>query len=973
MPRFLTATIIVIMLTTPLFFVSVGTGEAASTLPPVTPHEVKVLVVSPSNLYFKGGGYLISDLAGYGFNVTQSTSDYADAVDYRNDSKTANLNQYDVVILHGSYFGRPPTNVTVEEVRHFTNYGGVLVVIGDALFVNQTRTTAPVLWDDFFFSEPLQWIETRLGIVFVDYLRNLGATYDHNNGTFTLTNNLIPGLPSSLAYVRGSYPGSQYQMIVETGVAEQVYEFTTQNGKKTAGVTFFRNATGAAGIYIQGAYIYAEQLGTNRINYLGLTETTKRSALLASLIAYALNRDINTVIKPQPLANIRLDGVGTWYGYGELYLNESLGFFNSVVDEYNITPTIGFVDYLDFKPDYWQAVVPNTLSLIKGAYRDWEYSSALRYYTDPRLMSEEQIQALIDSIEGKYSELGIDLFSTVIAPNGRWNQTTLDAMASRNLYLLDILNSAPSSDWWNLKVNSSIVVHASIPMLPERVGANLAEDFNQTGLDPDSINSKYFTQRDKIALSIVNGFVGFTYYVPNFRWNKVGPYSVQTVSQNLTSEVPDVRFVPLIEAGLYFGNKWTRVTNPTRDGAVIEFNVDASAVPNVVNIGKGMLWLRVNANESIQEVSINGDRWFYFDEHSIRLPTPESSAHIRVVLGTAPSPRVVESRYKVVRASYNGYRLNVSISSAESLNVSVRLSIPKAGVFSKDNWSVFFLEQTLWNFNFNAENRVLDFWAISNGFLSFEVGVFWIIDQTPPWYNSSVTLSANFSGLELEITDVILSYNLGEEWTNKTTTPQNGLWVSTIPAMSYGTLVRYRLFAYAAIGKWFVTEVFNYNVIDQTPPVVENFEWGPSDPAAGQPVSVKAVTSEPQNASGVKNVALRYYVGTDVTDKLRAQTINMTNQSGTWTAEIPGQGGGNIVTFSVIAVDNAGNSAETNATRYNVWILPIPMWLTLSIIGAIAVIIIVAVLYFFKFRRTKPKAEVPKVAKSSKVAKLKKP
>jgi len=440
---------------------------------------------------------------------------------------------------------------------------------------------------------------------------------------------------------------------------------------------------------------------------------------------------------------------------------------------------------------------------------------------------------------------------------------------------------------------------------------------------------------------------------------------------NLTSEVPDVRFVSLMEAGLYFGNRWMRVKNAIREGSVIEFDIDASSVPNVVNIGKGMLWLRINANESIQEVSINDNRWFYFDDYSIRLPTPENSVHIKVVLGTAPSPRVVESRYKVVRASYDGHRFNVSIASLENLNVSIRLSIPKVGIFSKDNWSLFCLETTQWNYNFSVQNRILEFWAISDGFTSFEVGVFWIIDQTPPWYNSPVTLSANYSGLELEVTQVILCYNLeGDVWTNVTATLQNGLWVATIPAMSYGTLVRYRLFAYAAIDKWFVTEVFSYNVIDETPPEVEDLEWGPNNPNAGQPVNVRAVVSKPQNASEVKEVVLRYYLGTEVTDILQAKTINMTNYNGTWMVEIPGQSGGAIVTFSVIALDNAGNKAETTATRYSVWVLPIPLWLTISIIGVVIAVGIAAGLYFFKFRKPKQEVEASKSHKTTPHSKL---
>jgi len=953
----------VLMLIASLFLVSLEGTEAATSLPPLTPHEVRVLVVSPANLYFKGGHYLISDLAGYGFNVTQHTSDSAETVDYRSDSKTANLDQYDVVILHGSYRGIPPTEATLEEIRHFVNFGGVLISIGNSFFVNETSGT---WWSDLFFSVPLQMIEQRFGVVITRFLKDAGALEYHSNGVFTLVDNTVPGLPASLDYVRGTYGASQFQMDLETTEASPIYRFSTQGGKTTDGITFFRNSTGAVGIYIQGAYIYAEQPSTNKINYLGITDHSKRSPLLASLIAYALNRDVDTIVKPQPLANIRLDGVGQYHS--GIYLNASLAYFNSVLDRFNMTPTIGFIDYLDFRRTYWQTDAPMVLSQLKGAYRDWEYSTSLRYYTDPRPMTQGQLEALIDNIRGNYSKLGMDLFSTVIAPTKGWNQSTLDAMSSRDLYLLDILDS-PYNDWWTLRINSSVIVHSGLQMLLEKVVVNgslaLAEDFAQPGLDKDSIHYKYFSRRDKLVLALLNGFPSFVYYVPNFRWDKVGTYSLETVFRNLTSEVPDVRFVPLIEAGLYFGNQWAHVKNAVKEGNVVEFDVDASSVPSIVNIGKGMLWLKVSANESIQEVTVGNDRWFYYDEHSIRILTPETSIHVRVVLGTSPSPRVDDSRYRIIKASFDGNRFNVSIVSTPNLNVSVRLLLPKVGIFSKDNWSVFCLEETNWNFNFSSQNRMLEVWGISDGMFSFEVGVFWIIDQTTPSYDSDVTISANYSGLELEINQVILSYNLGSDWVNASMTLQDELWLATIPVMPYGSTVRYRLFAHATVGKWLVTQVINYEVVDETPPDVDDLEWGPSNPAEGQPVSVRVSVSEPENASGVKDVVLNYYVGTQVTDIARTQRINMTNNGGIWTADVPGQGSGAPVTFWVTATDYAEppNSAMTNNIRYNVSL--ISLWLIILIIGVVLGVGAGAGLYYFKVRKPKQEAETTKPQEAS--------
>jgi len=511
--------------------------KAASNSVPFTPHEVNVLVVSPASTYFKGGHYLISDLARHGFNVTQHTSDVA--VNYLTELRTSDLSQYDVVILHGGYFGQPPTRMTVEEVNHFMNCGGIVIVLGNALFVNETSGT---FWNNLFLSAPIQRVEQRLGVDFTAFLKDAGATEFHNNGTFTLVDSSIPGLPLNMTYIRGAYGASQFQMALSTSGASKIYNFTTQDGTTTCGVTFYKNASGSVGIYVQGSYIYAASPGTNQIRYYGLTDIAQRSSLVASLVAFALGTDVNTVIKPQPLATIRLDGVGQPdYRGEETYLGASLRNFDSICDFYNIQPSIAFIDYHDTDPDYWQTIGENILSLLKTDYSNWEYSCHLQA-KDIRTMSKSQIENLIENSKDNYNALGINLFSTIITPGGWWSQATLDAMVEKSLYSIDL--AGYYSDWWNMRVNSSVIVHDSRQMS----GGPGFENFTQ--VDKDFLHYEYYGRRDGWALAVVNGFPSFFYHVPNFRHNEVGIYSLQTVCSNLTSEIPDIKFVPLVEAAL---------------------------------------------------------------------------------------------------------------------------------------------------------------------------------------------------------------------------------------------------------------------------------------------------------------------------------------------------------------------------------------------------------------------------------------
>jgi len=956
--RRLRIAVIIVILAVPLCFVPLHEATGTSDSPPFTPHDIKVLVVSPADTYYKGGHYLISDLARYGFNVTQHTSGDAKAINYTADFQTSNLEQYNVVILHSTSLAFPPAAVTLEEVNHFVNFGGILIVIGNSLFSNETSGT---WWDNLFTSAPIQRIEQRLGVDFTSFMREVpppgGAQYYHNNGTFTLKDTSIKGLPQNLTYITIETIGNvNSQLVVATSGANQIYEFTTEDSKTTSGVTYYRNSTGAIGIYIQGAYIYATNPAPNKINYYGFTDISKRSALLASLIAFALGKDVDTIIKPQPLANVRLDGAGQYYfsdSETEKYLNASLYNFNSVIDAYNITPSIGFIDFLSIWPTYWQTYASKVLSQLKGKCRDWEYSSNLRYFTDPGPMTTEQIKALIDNIKGNYSKLGMDLFSTIIAPRGLWNQSTLDAMVSKNLYLIDILDTETYySDWWTLRVNSSVIVHTGAEMLREYVYPAFAENFTQTGLDKDSIHSKYFTRRDKFALATVNGFASFVYYVPNFRRNEVGTYSLQTLYENLTSEIPDIKFVPLMEAGLYFGNRWMRVENASRAGSVIEFDVDASAIPDVVNIGKGMLWLKISANEPIQEVLIDNNPWFYFDSNSIRLPAPTSSSHVKITLGEFQSPRVIGSRYKVVEAGYDGYRFTVSIPSAQGLNVSVHLLLPQVGPFKNASWSVLFLGEK-WKYNFDPQSRIFEFWAISEGPVKIDVGVFWSLWQTPPLYNSSVTITINVTGLQVNIQNVILSYNKSDSWINTTMTPNNGLWVAVIPAMPYGIVVEYKVFISNVEGRWVSTGVFTYNIIDEFPPEVGVPTWDPLNPVADKPVSVSVSVAEPENASGVKEVVLWYYPGSGILGLKDAKSINMTSENDhIWSAVIPEQSDGALISFFILAYDRAGNVKQTTHYSYTVGSPTIPLiQIILLAIGVVGVIGIT--LYFVKYKKRK--------------------
>jgi hypothetical protein len=945
-----TSILLIVALLLPGLLVLPVLPQGASVVEPFIPNAVKVLVVSPSLLYTSGAGLLVSDLARYGFNVTYQASAPSTNPDYLTDSKTAFLDQYDVVILHG-ILGYAPSKVSYAELAHFVDYDGMLVVIGNALFTNETSGQ---FWENTFVSAPILQLEQRLGVDFTGYLT---APPYHNNGTFGLVDRSVSGLPETLTYNTVYDATINRQFAITPTGATEIYNFTAQNGFTSAGVTYYENATsGAVGVYIQGSYIHGDEspIGSRRIRYFGLADTETRARLLTSLIAFSVGADIETIIKPQPLASIRLDGLGE-RAYSDSYLNTSLAYFNAVVDKYGIAPSVGFTDFNDLYPQYWQRDAPVALSQLRTRYGDWEYGSSLRN-KDLTLMTQNEIVALLQSIKSNYTELKMNSFGTAATSAGLWNVATLQTMADEAVWLLDSAGVhatllSDHSDWWNPSVSSGVIVHNGVRMTDKSV-----ENFTQFGYTQDYLNYLYFSMRDRLALSVVNGFPSFVYSVANFRWDQVGTYSVQTVYENLTFDIPDVRFVSLVEASLYFGDKWVRIENPVRDGAVIDFDLNAAEIPEVASIGKGMVWLRINSVETIGEVTINGQPWFYFDDHSIRLPA--DSVHVKVVLGQHVTPLVIESTQKVTATSWDTENFVATVSAAAGLNVTIKVLIPQIGPFT-GYWTAYCSEaQGNWSYAFDDLTRVLSFWAISDGSITFSAGA----DVVPPFIAkpdaiSSTTIYSENARVIVDITDsgsgvrtAILSYSVQmAEWVNVTMSlVYRSFFAADIPAFPYGTVVSYKILAEDNAENWGVSGVYSYTVDDRTHPSIRTVEWAPEAPYVDQSVLVRVNVTEPEGASGFGYVKLFYSV-----DGRTFASINMSSDSEneTWVGSIPPRNSSGQVTFYVQAFDKAGNWMRTRNFTYVAQGGITSIFLPVVVGVAIVAVVAVSIFYVVKVRK----------------------
>ncbi len=182
-----------------------------------------------------------------------------------------------------------------------------------------------------------------------------------------------------------------------------------------------------------------------------------------------------------------------------------------------------------------------------------------------------------------------------------------------------------------------------------------------------------------------------------------------------------------------------------------------------------------------------------------------------------------------------------------------------------------------------------------------------------PEYDDKVTARVNATDPGSGLDSVLLSYWNGSSWVNRTMTLREGVYEAVIPALPYGTAVKYRVYAVDKAGNVNVTRTYVYAVSDRTAPEIGSPTMSPAEPTAGQEVTVTVAVKEPVYGSGVRNVTLWYRV-----DKDGWQPKPMALKDTVWTAVIPGQRGGATVEFYVEAFDNAGNRAVTATRSYRV-------------------------------------------------------
>ena len=157
---------------------------------------------------------------------------------------------------------------------------------------------------------------------------------------------------------------------------------------------------------------------------------------------------------------------------------------------------------------------------------------------------------------------------------------------------------------------------------------------------------------------------------------------------------------------------------------------------------------------------------------------------------------------------------------------------------------------------------------------------------------------------------------------NISMTIANNTLKGTIPALIYGTQVRYNVTVHANSAEvW--THSINYppkgayNVSDQEGPIIGNVTISPAAPDVNQTITVTTPVTEPQNASGVDKVFVSYLFQNTT---WKAEMTLTANNS--YSVVIPPQPWDGTLVITVTAVDKAGNPSSKSPSNVPVKKLP---------------------------------------------------
>jgi len=622
---------------------STPTVGATSYTTPLEAPNYSVLYVSCYYGPLYALGWIVSDLSAIGFNVTWVRNQ---TIDYTNDWRTSDLSQYDIVIVHRGFSTTPPVQVTDGNLTHFTNYDGILVVIGDSLFGDADGWRA-------FDGSDTQQLEARLGIDYIGWANGVIGEYA-DNGTYTLTNSSIQGLPSTITQSCSTYSLDWMTISASLNGASQIYSFTDEESQGTiVGITYYKNATGAIGIWVSSNIAYIKEVGGTKYLF-GMADgldgnpvkqkVSERRAFLKSILAYTLERDYSTILKFQPLAIWRKDDFGSTSWSDSQHVTA----FNNLdgnVSLYDMPYSFSFFGT--------QASARPQISALCVAHEHIYDCNKHIHGADIVGNTVAENQQMIDNEDSNRNALGFKDLGLTASADGTlqvWDANWLIALYNKGItvWLLTEcddrdLGVRAKDQWWEISINRGVILHDT--------------RYFRGGSDTwASAWFAYYCKRGEALISANKHFVDLHLgHTDEWSTSDKGRKAFLTDYWNLTYELPEIKFVTLREATICTPAKYDGYfTNVSKSDDTISFTLNADNVQSVATVGKGTAWIRINSTQTIASVMVDGSAIYSFDSYSLKIPA--KSCDVTLVLGepSKSTPRLVDSEgAKIGKASFS--------------------------------------------------------------------------------------------------------------------------------------------------------------------------------------------------------------------------------------------------------------------------------------------------------------------------------
>jgi hypothetical protein len=646
---------------------------------PFATHNYKILLLDTTSGTHSGFRHDLLQLTRYGFDVTYDNLGTANP-----NLTTYDLSSFDAVILQSAFTTAfHPNRMSDVEVKHFTtDYEGVLIAIGGSMMRNELSGR---LWG--WNSPPMQRIEKRLGIDFTSVVPHDAEKLYTRNGTLTYNGTLISNMPLSLTY---NCPKSEcfchYRGTIVN--ASWLYKFTWDHIDEI-GITYYENTTGAIGVFINVQWVYGAQVGQGvefeyywwgaGNNYTQRDEgISTTSEIIAKILAHSWNVDFDTIIRPQPLAHFRLDDCGdtavlqnppgwTRDNFDErsvdclTYLNQTLVDLGvhccSIAGMYGSTLML-------WDHTKWQNTRAFMLQMQETNL--WEFANHYDHWNSGHFhnWTVDEHKYYLNLVQGNMTSWGFEYPALQYNPRGDWSPNQPKALQDLGYYTITPLdrNFDDIGGWdttWTIthvKQPEGIIVHPS-----ENLGGRGIENFTEHS--KKAIRFEWQAGSEDTTFQAYVGSINDVFvYVDHYecwRTGEVGPWRFKTAYWNITYDIPDIRFVSFREGIGYFAKQNATLNNPTQSGSIIEFDLNVDNVETANTIGKGMVWYVINStgNLEIQSVEIDESSWYFFDDHTVRLPATNS--HVKITLGTLDPliSLMIRSDAKITDSSCDGDKL----------------------------------------------------------------------------------------------------------------------------------------------------------------------------------------------------------------------------------------------------------------------------------------------------------------------------